>query len=389
MSRPLKIVVVVPDDRDEFRRYADPLPQFGPAPTALLGGFAQLPGECEVHVVCCVQKRIAAPEKIGPNIFYHAEVVPKLGWLRGAYIGCVRSVRRQLQKIQPDIVHGQGTERYCVLAAVFSGFPNVLTIHGNMAELARLFGARIGSYGWLAARLENVALPRASGVFCNSAYTESLVRPRAKKTWRVPNALRGEFFETAPEVSATPRDCILLNVGAITERKRQLELLDVAWNLRRLGLKFEFHFIGRLNPSDPYAAAFRERLKPLEAVGCARHFDELPAAGLVRRFDSADALVHFPSEEAFGLVVAEALARGLKFFGSQLGGIVDIAGGVPGAELFGHDDWDGLTGALAGWISQGRPRAAGAGAVMRGRYDPVVIARQHLEIYREVLDGPS
>ena len=57
-----------------------------------------------------------------------------------------------------------------------------------MAELARLFKAPIGSFHWLTARLENFLLPRTAGVFCNSAYTESLVRPRAPSVWRVPNA---------------------------------------------------------------------------------------------------------------------------------------------------------------------------------------------------------
>jgi hypothetical protein len=48
----------------------------------------------------------------------------------------------KLKDIQPDIVHGQGTERDCAIRAVFSGYPNVIPIHGNMAELARLFRAR-------------------------------------------------------------------------------------------------------------------------------------------------------------------------------------------------------------------------------------------------------
>ncbi len=37
---------------------------------------------------------------------------------------------------------------------------------------------------------------------------------------------------------------------------------------------------------------------------------------LVSTLDSAHAMIHFPSEESFGLVVAEALARSLKFFGA-------------------------------------------------------------------------
>ncbi len=384
MKHPLKMAMIVPDNRDEFRRYADPLPHFGTAPTALLDGFSQLPDECEIHVVNCVQQPVAVPEKIRPNIFYHTEIVPKWGWLRGGYLGCIRSIRRQLQKIQPDIVHGQGTERYGALAAVWSGFPNVVTIHGNMAELARRFHAPLGSFNWLAARLENFTLPRTAGVFCNSTYTESLVRPRARRVWRVANALRPEFF--VPRTSSPEKKCILLNVGVVTERKRQLELLGVAEKLQRRGFQFEFHFIGRLG-LDSYSVAFREQLKPLVVAGCARHFEEMSCEELIRHFDSAHGLVHFPSEEAFGLVVGEGLARGLKLFGSQLGGVVDIAGGIPGAELFEENDWDGLVNALAKWMQLGHPLELGAIELMHMRYHPQAIARRHLEIYREVING--
>ena len=48
---------------------------------------------------------------------------PKIGWLRTLYQGCVRATRRKLREIQPDIVHGQGTERDCAIGAVLSGFP--------------------------------------------------------------------------------------------------------------------------------------------------------------------------------------------------------------------------------------------------------------------------
>ena len=66
------------------------------------------------------------------------------------------------------------------MEAVFSGLPNVVTIHGSMAELARLLGARVGSFRWMAGRLEHFALRRTVGVFCNSVYTERLVKPLAR-----------------------------------------------------------------------------------------------------------------------------------------------------------------------------------------------------------------
>jgi glycosyltransferase involved in cell wall biosynthesis len=297
-------------------------------------------------------------------------------------------VRRKLREIKPDIVHGQGTERDCALSAVFSGFPNVLTIHGNMKAIAELHQARVGSFHWLAARLEDFVLPRTAGVFCNSAYTEQLVRPRARRAWRVANALRESFFAAAP----APRDagrCTLVNVGVIAARKRQLELLDVARQLRQQGLDFEFLFVGDASPGTDYVSAFLEKIKPMEKEGFARCVGMQTGGELVKLFDGSAGMVHFSPAESFGLAVAEGLARDLKLFAAHVGGVPDIAAGVAGVELFGVDDWRGLTSAIADWIRRGYPRARGASEVMRARYHPQIIARQHVEIYREVLSSVS
>ncbi|MGD0351473.1 MAG: glycosyltransferase family 4 protein [Verrucomicrobiota bacterium] len=379
----IKIAFVVTDNREHERCYTETMPRFAAGATSLFQGLLLLE-DVEVHILSCAQRPMASsPEKLGRNIWYHSLHVPKIGWLRTFYQGCIRAVRKKLKEIRPDIVHGWGTERECALSAVLSGFPNVVTIQGNLAELARMARPRIGSYLWLATRLENFTLPRTQGVFCNSTYTENLVRPRARKTWLVPHALRNAFSEPVPE---TTRPCVLLNAGVIDPRKRQLELLDVAEALYRRGLKCEFRFIGFTLAANPYAAAFLERIKPLEAKGCARFLGAQPENQLVGVFDAVAGMVHFPTEEAFGNVVAEALARNLKFFGSRVGGIVDIAQGAPGAELLASDDWAGLTDAIARWIVQGHPRPDEAAAVMRQRYQPEAVARRHVVIYGEVLN---
>ncbi|HZQ45521.1 MAG TPA: glycosyltransferase family 4 protein, partial [Verrucomicrobiae bacterium] len=372
----MKIAIITTDNRQHDRNYAALVPYFGTAPEALLQGFAGMP-ELEVHVVSCTQKPMKSPEKLADNIWFHSLYVPKIGWMRTSYQGCIRAVRRKLKVIQPDIVHGQGTERECAVSAVFSKFPNVLTIHGNMAELARLFQAPMGSFGWLAAQLENITLKRTRGVFCNSEYTESLVKPRTPRTWRVPNAIRAPFCEAAKTPSPAGK-CVLINVGLISERKRQLELLDVARRLHAEGLDFELQFVGQTPEKNPYAATFMERLK--EAGAYARHLGVKSTEELIGCFDAAHGLLHFPSEEAFGLVVAEGMARDVKFFGARLGGIIDISSGVPDAELFEAEDWDGLTGGIANWVRNGHPRSSGGANIMKARYHPAVVARRHVEI---------
>jgi glycosyltransferase involved in cell wall biosynthesis len=383
----MKLAFLTTDNRDAHRQYDQPEPWFGTAMEAVLQGFRDFPG-LEVHVVSCTQQPMRAPEKLAANIYFHSLHVPKLGWLRTLYQGCVRATRKKLREIQPDIVHGQGTERDCSASAVLSGFPSVVTIHGNMAAIARQFHAPIGSFLWLQGKLENWTLRRARGVFCNSIYTEELVRAWNPRTWRVPNALRRDFF--APLPARTEKGPpVLLNIGVLSERKRQRELLELGRRLHARGCRFQLLFVGLAHPQESYSCNFlREIAAPgVEKFASFTGFQE--CVELIATMDRSRACVHFPSEEAFGLVVAEALARNLAFFGSRVGGPVEITQDVEGAELVDVNDWARLEERLYRWLQNDAPRPTTAAQTMSSRYHPQVIAQRHVEIYHEVLAGQA
>jgi glycosyltransferase involved in cell wall biosynthesis len=381
----MRIVQITTDNREAFRQYEKAEPWYGAAPEALLQGLSMIP-DIEVHVISCTQRPMHAPEKLAKNIWFHSLHVKKSGWLRTGYQGCIRAVRREVRKLRPDIVHGQGTERDCALCAAFSGFPNVVTIHGNMVAIHRLYHRAVGGYYWFAANLENLAIWMTSGVFCNSAYTESLVRPRAKQTWRVPNAIREAFLSNTTEgrSEATP---LIVNVGVISERKRQVQILEIADDLFRRGYRFVLHFVGSLDERSPYGRLFSWRLRAAREFGYAKFTLDMEVEQLASLFDSAHAMIHFPTEEAFGLVVAEALARNLKVFGSRVGGIPDIAQGVEGVDLFAPGAVDELSDALRHWLKRGFPRLTSAADTIRARYCPAKIAADHVRIYQQILEN--
>jgi glycosyltransferase involved in cell wall biosynthesis len=379
----MKVAILTTDSRHHFAKYIDLTPSFGTAPTALLEGFASLPS-LEVHILSCTQQPMSSPAKLVNNIWFHSLHVPKIGWLRTGYAGCIHAVRKRLSVIQPDIVHGQGTERDCGISAVFSGYPNVLTIHGNMAELARIFHARFGSFHWWTAKLENFTLPRTSGVLCNSHYTQSLVSTRSKNSWLVPNPIRDSFFAQLLPRNLPIETPTFLVVGVICPRKQQLEILKLLIKLRRQHTGFQVKFIGACG-EDPYGKAFLDLLHGQASNGWVSWLGILDEPALIQCMDSAHALLHFPKEEAFGLVVAESLARGLKLFASKVGGICDIASGVPEVDLIDPEDWGGLQKALATWIQKPISASQQTQQLMSARYHPKVIATRHLEIYREVL----
>lgn len=379
----MKVAFLTTDNREQQAKYDLDQPFFGTAPAAILEGLKLFPGELEVHVISCSKRVMNTPEKLAQNVWFHQPIVPYLGWGRTAFAGCAIAVRKLLRELKPNLVHGQGTERDCSISAVHSGFPNILTIHGNMQQIYRMKLLGANSYYWLASTLETHALRRTSGVFCNSIHTRSLVEKRTRKTWLVPNPIRPTFLEAPASESQANAVPIFLVVGVVTRLKRPLEILEVMRSLFANGQRFKIHFIGSHSVDHPYGERFQTLLDEATSHDYAEYLGVLDEAELLQAMDKADALIHFPVEEAFGLVVAEALARDLKLFAANVGGIPDIALGVNGAEL--HDDLISLKKGIALWLESGALPPTGTSEIMNSRYHPEIIGARHLEIYRELL----
>jgi glycosyltransferase involved in cell wall biosynthesis len=389
----IKVALLSSDSREVTGDYSSSIPAFGTAPEALLEGFALLPDEVEVHIVSCLQKKPApSPRKLRPNIYYHGLHVPNIGWLKTGYQGCIRATRNTLRSIRPHLVHGQGTERDCAMCAAFSGFPNVLTIHGVMRAIFQVTRSGSFSYYWFAKHLESIALRRTQGVIAISPYVDALVSPLCRQTWFIPNALKLFFFDSRTNQLRLPGPARLVNVGVVSHRKRQVELLEHLLRLRR-EVPFEFTFVGKAAQGNPYAERFRELLQVADATyGGFKHCEYLPDETFRDLYDDADAMIHFSGEESFGLTFAEALARNLTLFASDVGAIRQIAKGIPCCRIFRPDDFDGLINSLRTWLqdaSYATARATIPNQLISSRYHPKVIAMKHLEVYREVLQRNS
>ena len=382
----MKVAVLATDTREHFKDYANPTPNFGTAPQALLQGFAALP-ELEVHVISCAQKPMRSPEKIAPNIWFHSLHVPKIGWMRTGYQGCIRAIRRALRSIKPNLVHGQGTERECAIGAVLSGFPNVITVHGNMRLIAQVNKARPFSFGWLAARLERFTLPRSVGVVCITNYTRDAVLGLARRTWVIPNAVDASFFEVNPKL---PQDGVpkILCVGHVWPRKNQNAFIRALDPLAEKA-KFRLVFLGQTNSGRAYDDEFLSLVR-------ARAWCEQPGfadrEALKKELLSASLLALPSLEDNCPMVVLEAMAAGVPVVAAKVGGLPDlIEEDVTGwfcDPLSAESMRRAVQGALANPAAAAE-MAARAKARARQKFHPEIIGRRHLQIYQEVVTTPS
>ena len=378
--KPLRVALVTTDGQEMLRQYGETHPIFGTAPQALLQGFSRLP-EIEVHVISCLQHPVQSPDKLADNIWFHPLHVSKIGWLRTGYQGCIRAVRRKLRTLRPDIVHGQGTERDCAISAVFSGFPSVLTIHGNMRRIARVMGARPMSYDWLMAQLEGWVLPRAHGVVCITRHAHAEVVALAKRTWVVPNAVDGGFFGIRRLPSAPPR---ILCVANIMKLKNQ-NLLIRALEPIAQELPFTLVFLGKVNQSDPFSREFLELVS--RRSWC--QYGGLADRESLKSVLGASAMLVLPSlEENCPMVILEAMAAGVPVMAANVGGVPDLVeDGVSGLLCDPCDPLSMQAGVRRFLSDPDFARKVADEAQRRAQvtFRPDVVARRHLEIYHEVL----
>jgi glycosyltransferase involved in cell wall biosynthesis len=384
-SDKLRIAIVTTDVREFKRDYRSPIATFGTAPTGLLEGLARVP-EAEVHVLSCARQPMKSREKLADNTWFHSLHVPRIGWMRTAYQGCIRATRRKLRQIKPDIVHGQGTELDCALDAVFSGFPNVITIHGNMRLHARLMAAKPFTFMWLAARLERLTLPRSQGVICITHYTRDAVADLARRTWILPNAVESLFFEVNAQRPSREVPKILC-VGDICARKNQNAFILALDRLAKKR-KFEVVFLGAGRPEDPYLIEFSHLLE--SRPWCTRN--GFVSREQLRSHLGQAALLALPSlEDNCPMVVLEAMAAGVPVVAARVGGVPDLIEENETGWFCDPLEGSSISAAIERVLSNPSGAAEMAGLAKlsaRARFHPDVIARRQMEIYQEVVSRP-
>jgi glycosyltransferase involved in cell wall biosynthesis len=128
--------------------------------------------------------------------------------------------------------------------------------------------------------------------------------------------------EPAPLARGSGRDELaLLCVASLTARKGHLVLLDALATLA--DLPWHLTCVGSAERDPATARAIAEAIARHELGDRVRLIGEQPEAGLQPYYDAADLFVLASHHEGYGMVLAEALARGLPVVATTAGAIPD------------------------------------------------------------------
>jgi glycosyltransferase involved in cell wall biosynthesis len=198
---------------------------------------------------------------------------------------------------------------------------------------------------------ERAALSAAASVVTTSAWARRVLLqlyslPSDRVHVAEPGVERGELASGSATAGA------LLSVAAVIPGKGHDVLLDALAPLT--GLRWECLCVGSLERDPMFVERLRRRVADAGMDERVRFSGPQAGAELAGSYGAADVLVLPSRAETYGMVVAEALARGLPVVAADVGGVREALGhGADGTRpglLVPPDDPSALRDALRAWL---------------------------------------
>lgn len=204
----------------------------------------------------------------------------------------------------------------CIDRADLPGPPPLLLVHHPFVDDPDLEPAL---RDWLA-RAERAAFSRCSGLIATSHYTARRLVELGADEARIRVVAPGTEAAAAARGSDGP-GVRLFALGAVVPRKGHDVLIEA---LARLGQRdWQCRIAGNRNRMPGWARGLDARAAELRIARRIEWLGEVDEAGLESAWQDVDALVLASHYEGYGMVVAEALARGLPVVTTTGGALAD------------------------------------------------------------------
>jgi len=357
----------------------------------LAEGLASIPG-VDVHFITLhpYLKKRQVVERKGVTVHF-LPCIPKLQFFILFQEHRLR-VNRELKRIQPDIVHGQGTEHPFAYLALTSPYPSLVTIHCALKDLIDKSDAplisRFRHYYFYT--VERYILPKAKTLIVTTPYMRSHYKERGiHANFHVIENPVDELFFTAGKIDHEPVEKLRwLYVGRISPEKGLEQLFSALRIVHDKGYPAKLRIVGPCN-DESYRAFLNEHLKSLDLMKYVEFIGRKGQKEVAREIKTAYALVLPSHYEAFGLVLAESMAAGTPVVANNVGGIPFVVTDGKTGLLANPADIHSLADNICMLIGSPNRReelAINAQEEARHRFHPASIAQRTLAVYEEILD---
>jgi glycosyltransferase involved in cell wall biosynthesis len=245
---------------------------------------------------------------------------------------------------------------------VASTAPDVLVPHARRLRLVVLVHMPLGlrhadnGPGGIQMR-ERAALCAAEAVITTSSWS----RRRLMELYALP-ADRMHVAEpgvrAAELATGTETGGCLLSVAAVIPDKGHGALLDGLATIS--DLSWHWNCVGSVDRDPEFVEALRRRSREHGLADRVRFAGAATGADLDHAYAAADVMVLASRAETYGMVVTEALARGLPVIATGVGGVPEAlghgSGGIRPGLLVPEDDPSALAGALRSWLTDAELR---------------------------------
>jgi glycosyltransferase involved in cell wall biosynthesis len=289
---------------------------------ALVDGLRLL-NDIDVHIVT-VSAQATYSYEAPSSVAIHA--LPSSGrWRRPTLYRRERTaIARCLRELRPDLVHVQGQNFYA-LGALDAGLPTVVTLHGMLAQEARIVDTRSHWTERLSKRLrglfnascEATALRRAGHLIIISPYVAECVAGRTRAClYPIDNPIDDAFFA----VGDAEKPGRLFFAGPLEPRKGLHHLIEAVRLLRARGHPASLHIAGAVVDRG-YAVALEHRVDQAGLTGAVRFLGVVAQKELLDEYAQAALVVMASREETSPMLLQQAMAASKAVVAPRVGGI--------------------------------------------------------------------
>lgn len=290
---------------------------------------------------------------------------------------------RCLRQIEPDIVHGHGTESYYSLAAVYSGYKAVVSVQGIMAHV---FLAEKSARSRVVRHFERHTIRKAQYINVKNEVSREFVEavnPGARVFFIEP-AINGIFWSRPlPQLSHR-----LFFAGALVKRKGIEEFIEVIARVRRAIPDLEAVVFG--DGASDYIARLKEFAASLGVGDKVHFFGQVDFSRMVEMYGKGGVFCLSSYVETTSNATVEAMAAGLPVVATNVGSVARIVEHGKTGVIVERGAIDAMASAAISILTNESLYYAYGKAgreSLSGHWNSLSVAKKHVEMYRVILEG--